>query len=121
MTNPGIVTTREIVDLIKQSGVHDGEFRFFTNEDEFMQVAANTPRSNCVMSSEKLLQTGIQLTEVHEAIERDLRNWTKIGPAHTSERPDHQANFGMGSLHGRGNREMAGFASREADIPLAHA
>jgi dTDP-4-dehydrorhamnose reductase len=81
MTNPGSVTTREVVDLIRKSGVCDREFSFFTSEEEFMQVAAKTPRSNCVMNSEKLLRTGIRLTEVHEAIERDLRNWTKSDSA----------------------------------------
>ena len=77
MTNPGTVTTREVVDLIKKSGVCKREFDFFNSEEEFLRTAAITPRSNCVMSSAKLLSTGIQLTEVHEAIERDLHNWTK--------------------------------------------
>ncbi|HEY5812203.1 MAG TPA: sugar nucleotide-binding protein, partial [Terrimicrobiaceae bacterium] len=75
MTNPGFVTTREVVDLIKQSGICNKDFTFFASEVEFMSKAALTPRSNCIMSSGKLLATGIQLTEVHEAIERDLRNW----------------------------------------------
>ena len=46
-----------------------------------MQHAAKTPRSNCVMSSEKLRRAGIVLTEVHDAIERDLRNWTTWPPS----------------------------------------
>ena len=86
MTNPGSVTTREVVDLIKKSGVSDRQFDFFSDEDEFMRVAANTPRSNCVMNSDKLRRAGIRLTEVREAIERDLRNWTKIGSAEPSAR-----------------------------------
>jgi dTDP-4-dehydrorhamnose reductase len=81
MTNPGLVTTREVVDLIAKSRVCDKTFSFFSNEAEFMQNAAKTPRSNCVMNSDKLANAGIRLTEVHEAIERDLRNWTKIGSA----------------------------------------
>jgi hypothetical protein len=40
-----------------------------------MAKAAKTPRSNCVMSSAKLAAAGIQMTEVHEAIARDLRAW----------------------------------------------
>ena len=51
MTNPGSVTTREVVDLIKKSGICDHEFHFFASETEFMQHAARTPRSNCVMDS----------------------------------------------------------------------
>ena len=81
MTNPGTVTTREVVDLIKKAGLCDREFSFFNNEDDFMRTAAIAPRSNCVMNSDKLRHVGIQMTEVHEAIERDLRNWTKIGSA----------------------------------------
>ena len=42
-----------------------------------MEHAAKTPRSNCVMNSEKLANAGIRLTEVHDAIERDLRNWVE--------------------------------------------
>ena len=95
MTNPGSVTTREVVDLIKKSGICDREFRFFASEPDFMQHAAKTPRSNCVMSSEKLRRAGILLTEVHDAIEHDLRNWTTWGStgaplSGTSDlRPDH--------------------------------
>jgi dTDP-4-dehydrorhamnose reductase len=77
VTNPGHVTTREVVDLIKKTGVSNKEFKFFTNEAEFMRTAAKTPRSNCVMDSRKLAATGIKLTEVHDAVERDLRRWVK--------------------------------------------
>ena len=77
VTNPGQVTTHEVVDLIKKSGVSHKEFKFFTDEAEFMRIAAKTPRSNCVMTSAKLAATGIKMTEVHEAIARDLRRWVK--------------------------------------------
>ena len=77
VTNPGSVTTHEVVDLIRQSGVSNKDFAFFKNEDEFMQQAAKTPRSNCTMDSGKLARVGIQMTEVHEALRRDLRNWQK--------------------------------------------
>jgi dTDP-4-dehydrorhamnose reductase len=77
VTNPGHITTHEVVDLIKKSGVSNKEFVFFKDEGEFMHVAAKTPRSNCVMDSSKLASVGIQMTEVHEALTRDLRNWRK--------------------------------------------
>ena len=75
VTNPGQVTTREVVGLIKQTGVSNKDFKFFTDEAEFMHTTAKTPRSNCVMNSTKLAATVITLTEVHEAVERDLRRW----------------------------------------------
>ena len=77
VTNPGQVTTREVVDLIKQTGVSHKQFTFFKDESDFMRTAAKTPRSNCVMDSRKLAATGIKLTEVHEAVARDLRTWVK--------------------------------------------
>jgi dTDP-4-dehydrorhamnose reductase len=77
ITNPGHVTTHEVVDLIRKSGVSNKEFVFFKDEDEFMHVAAKTPRSNCVMDSSKLASVGIQMTEVHEAVARDLSRWKK--------------------------------------------
>ena len=77
VTNPGQVTTHEVVDLIRQSGVCKKNFDFFGSEEEFMRVAAKTPRSNCVMDSSKLEKAGIRLTDVHTAVERALRDWQK--------------------------------------------
>lgn len=75
VTNPGRVTTHEVVDLIRKSGVCKKDFVFFRDESDFMQQAAKTPRSNCVLDSAKLEATGIRMTEVHEAIARDLAQW----------------------------------------------
>jgi dTDP-4-dehydrorhamnose reductase len=77
VTNPGHVTTREVVAMIERSGVHPKPYAFFSSEAEFMKVAAKTPRSNCVMSSEKLASVGIRMTEVREAVQRALRDWKK--------------------------------------------
>jgi dTDP-4-dehydrorhamnose reductase len=77
VTNPGHVTTREVVAAIKRSGVSTKEFSFFKDETEFMHLAAKTPRSNCTMDSSKLASVGIKMTEVHEAIARDLARWQR--------------------------------------------
>ena len=77
VTNPGKVTTHEVVELIKQSGVCPKDYVFFKDENEFMHVAAKTPRSNCVMDPAKLASVGIQLTEVHDAVAQSLRRWVK--------------------------------------------
>lgn len=75
VTNPGFVTTHEVVDLIRQSGVCQKEFQFFSDEADFMRTAAKTPRSNCVLDSSKLLASGIVMSEVHDAIAKALKNW----------------------------------------------
>ena len=77
VTNPGVVTTREVVDLIQQSGVCRKNYVFFKDDDEFMRTAAKTPRSNCVTDSSKLAAAGIKMTEVHEAVARALSHWKK--------------------------------------------
>jgi len=77
VTNPGYVTTHEVVELIKKTGVSNKNFQFFKDESQFMTLAAKTPRSNCIMNSTKLASVGIKMTQVHEAVERDLRRWVK--------------------------------------------
>lgn len=75
VTNPGHVTTHEVVELIKQSGACNKQFEFFSDEEDFMKKAAKTPRSNCILDSSKLLASGIVMSEVHDAIARALKHW----------------------------------------------
>lgn len=75
VTNPGHITTREVVALIQASGVCAKAYDFFASEEEFMARAARTPRSNCVMSSAKLASVGITMTPVHDAIAQALTKW----------------------------------------------
>jgi dTDP-4-dehydrorhamnose reductase len=75
LTNPGSVTTREVVDLIRKTGLADREFDFFETESEFLQVAAKTPRSNCVLDTEKAAAAGLGMTPIREALERAMREW----------------------------------------------
>lgn len=78
VTNPGAITTHEVVARIRESGVSNKDFVFFRDEDEFMHVAAKTPRSNCVLDSSKLAAAGIRMTAVHEAVQEALRNWKHV-------------------------------------------
>ncbi|MDB4054729.1 sugar nucleotide-binding protein [Akkermansiaceae bacterium] len=75
VTNTGYVTTHEVADLIKTHLLPNKEAKFFSDEDEFMKLAAKTPRSNCVMDNSKLRSTGIEIREVHEAVIDSLQNW----------------------------------------------
>jgi len=81
VTNPGAITTHEVVELIKKSTLgrrleaKGKKFSFFVDEEEFMKLAAKTPRSNCVLDSGKLMNSGVKMTEVHEAVEQALARW----------------------------------------------
>ena len=75
VTNTGAVTAKRVTELLQQELELDKQFSFFEDETEFMQKAAKTPRSNCVMDNSKLLSTGIQISDVEDAIIQSLRNW----------------------------------------------
>jgi dTDP-4-dehydrorhamnose reductase len=75
MTNPGSITTKEAVELIKKSGISTKEFKFFANEDEFMKTAAKARRSSCVLNCDKREAAEVHMMEVHEAVEQALKNW----------------------------------------------
>ncbi|QDV43220.1 dTDP-4-dehydrorhamnose reductase [Stieleria neptunia] len=86
LTNPGSVATSEVVEMIKEAGVSDKEFRFFDSEDEFMAKAAKTPRSNCVMDSSKALVAGLKLTPIHDCIRATLAQWQPEAVASDEQR-----------------------------------
>jgi dTDP-4-dehydrorhamnose reductase len=75
VTNPGYVTTRHVVDLIEKHLKLARKFEFWRNDEEFYQVAAKTPRSNCVLDVSKLLAAGVAVRPIEEALEDSLRKW----------------------------------------------
>jgi dTDP-4-dehydrorhamnose reductase len=77
VTNTGYVTTSGVVDLLKKYGLpnKNHDYKFFDDLDDFMQKAAKTPRSNCVLDNTKLTSLGIEMSESYEAIEKSLINW----------------------------------------------
>jgi dTDP-4-dehydrorhamnose reductase len=75
MTNPGFVTTRQVVGLIEKILWPPRAFEFWAGDEEFYKVAAKTPRSNCVLDPAKLLATGVTMRPVQEALEDSLKNW----------------------------------------------
>lgn len=77
VTNPGFVTTREVVQAIEHVLKPARKFEFWESDEEFYRVAAKTPRSNCVMDVSKLLGAGVKIRPVGEALEHSLKNWRK--------------------------------------------
>lgn len=75
VTNPGYVTTRHVVEQIEKILKPSRKFEFWKSDAEFYQVAAKTPRSNCVMDVSKLLVAGVKIRGVEEALEDSLKNW----------------------------------------------
>lgn len=75
VTNTGFVTTKQVIEKMQKTIAKDRTFEFFDNEDDFYKTAAKTPRSNCVMSNQKLLNVGIKMRTVDEALDNCLENW----------------------------------------------
>ena len=75
LTNPGSLKTSDVVALIQASGLTDREFKFFDSEEQFMDRAAKTPRSNCVLNSSKALAAGLKFTPIVDSIQQTLASW----------------------------------------------
>jgi dTDP-4-dehydrorhamnose reductase len=75
VTNPGFVTTRQVVGMVEKYLKPARKFEFWSSDEEFYKVAAKTPRSNCVMDVSKLLAAGVKMRPVEEALEDSLKNW----------------------------------------------
>jgi dTDP-4-dehydrorhamnose reductase len=75
VTNPGAVTTRQVIERMQRVRKLDRKFEFWESDEEFYKVAAKTPRSNCIMDVSKILAAGVKLRPVEEALDHSLRNW----------------------------------------------
>ena len=75
VTNPGFITTRQVVELIQKTSKSKRAFEFWENDEEFYRLAAKTPRSNCVLDVSKLLTAGIKMRPVFDALEHSLKHW----------------------------------------------
>jgi len=83
LTNPGTVTARQVTDWMHEEGEQRQErgeanpfaqeFAFFDSEEEFLRVAAKTPRSNCVLDTTKAAEAGIVMRPVEEAMNEAIR------------------------------------------------
>lgn len=75
LTNPGTVSTRQVVEMIQRLRPRSEPYQYFIDENEFMDEAATAPRSNCVLDSTKAIEAGLPLSPVEQAIERSLSQW----------------------------------------------
>jgi dTDP-4-dehydrorhamnose reductase len=77
VTNPGFVTSSQVIELIQTILKPGRSFSFWADDAEFYRTAAKTPRSNCIMDVAKLLTMGIPMRPVLTALEDSLRLWKK--------------------------------------------
>lgn len=74
ITNTGFISSVDIVKKLIKTILPDKKAQFLTM-DEFYKKISSMPRSNCIIDNTKILSTGIELTEVHESVDKCLINW----------------------------------------------
>lgn len=75
MTNPGFVSSRQVVGLIQQILKPNRAFEFWESGEAFYREGKVAPRSNCVLDGGKLAAAGVRMRPVWEAVEDSLKNW----------------------------------------------
>jgi len=78
VTNPGAVSTRQVVALIEKILKPARSFLYWKNDRQFYSSAAKAPRSNCILDVSKLLASGIRIRPVSEALRHALEKWQPI-------------------------------------------
>jgi UDP-glucose 4,6-dehydratase len=74
ITNTGYVTTKQVTEIINKY-LTNKEFSFFKNDEEFYSTTAQTPRSNCVLNNDKLINTGFNIKSVQDSLENAIKNY----------------------------------------------
>jgi UDP-glucose 4,6-dehydratase len=77
VTNHGYVSARQVVELISKILRPARQFEFWAGDEEFYSLAAITPRSNCILNTDKLAAGGVELRPVEEAITDALSKWER--------------------------------------------
>ena len=75
VVNPGYISTREVVEKIRKLLKPDWKAQFWQSDDEFYRFGAVTPRSNCILDTNKILKAGIKIRPVAEALAEALDRW----------------------------------------------
>lgn len=75
VTNPGVVSTQDVVSLIREVLHPERKFEFWSGDEEFYRLGARAPRSNCIMDVGKLLAAGVKIRPVQEALRQSLETW----------------------------------------------
>jgi dTDP-4-dehydrorhamnose reductase len=75
VANPGVMTMRQIVEMIQKNLRPLRLFDFWRDDAEFYSQGNRVPRANGILDVSKLLATGVSMRPLAEAIEDALKNW----------------------------------------------
>ncbi|NBS54804.1 NAD-dependent epimerase/dehydratase family protein [bacterium] len=72
LTNPGVVSNSEIVEMLVAHGLRKLRPSFFSSTEE-ISMAMRAPRSSCVLDSSKIARLGFPMCDVREALARAVQ------------------------------------------------
>lgn len=75
VTNPGAISTTEVIEALQRHGLTKKTFTFFKDDADFMSAPGRVRRASCELNTDKLSATGIHLREIHESLEGTLKRW----------------------------------------------
>lgn len=73
LTQPGYMTTRDIISILQQNNLCKDKL-FFRTIEEFEKTVA-TPRSNCVLNSTKAIRHGAVLTPIEDSMRKSIEQY----------------------------------------------
>ena len=76
VVNTGYIDAEEICSMIKRYTNIKKEFKFYEDLEEFYFDTRSFPRSNCQLSNQKLIDAGVEIRNVRDAVRDSLMNWT---------------------------------------------
>lgn len=74
VVNEGEFNAKELFTLLKKYGVYEGKKKFYADLEEFNKDVV-APRSNCVLSVDKLKSVGIVPRHISDAMEETIENY----------------------------------------------
>ena len=78
ITNPGTIKHKEIMELYKKYVDPNHTNEWISNEDLVKQGLAKKDRSNNFLTSENLPKVGIEMREIHEAMEDTMKKYAEL-------------------------------------------
>lgn len=75
VVNPGFLSTRQIAALLAHYLKLGRSVRFWKSDRAFYRNAAKARRSNCLLDTSKLVQIGLAMRPIEDAIPEALRDW----------------------------------------------
>ena len=81
VVNTGSISAKQVISMFKEKYTNglDKDFRFIEDAEEFYEtVGTKTLRSNCILSNQKLLDSGVQIRNVFDAIRDSIDKWPPL-------------------------------------------